>query len=314
MMDHNDVKRAVVVGAGVMGHSMAHVFAQAGIEVNLVDLDETVLEHAMDLMKANLETLAEFERVRGDDIPEILARIHPSTDLAGGAQGVDFAVEAVSEVPDIKREVFSQLDQFSPRDTVIASNTSSLDIFSLAQITRPERLVVAHWFAPPHIIPLVEVVPGPETSQEVVELTANLMKRLGKKTVIMKEFVPAFIVNRIQHSIAGAVWEMLEKGWATAEEIDLAVKSSLGIRLPVVGVVQTSDFTGLDLIYDIMKGRGSVSPLVKEMVDMGHLGVKTSKGLYDYGGRSDVEILKKRDRRYLKLLDYLEKIKAFEPI
>ncbi|MFH1628653.1 MAG: 3-hydroxyacyl-CoA dehydrogenase family protein [Pseudomonadota bacterium] len=313
-MDHNNVKRAVVVGAGVMGHSMAHVFAQAGIEVNLVDLDETVLEHAMDLMKANLETLAEFERVRGDDIPEILARIHPSTDLAGGAGGVDFAVEAVSEVPDIKREVFSQLDQFSPRDTVIASNTSSLDIFSLAQITRPERLVVAHWFAPPHIIPLVEVVPGPETSQEVVELTANLMKRLGKKTVIMKEFVPAFIVNRIQHSIAGAVWEMLEKGWATAEEIDLAVKSSLGIRLPVVGVVQTSDFTGLDLIYDIMKGRGSVSPLVKEMVDMGHLGVKTSKGLYDYGGRSDVEILKKRDRRYLKLLDYLEKIKAFEPI
>ncbi|MBL7172890.1 MAG: 3-hydroxyacyl-CoA dehydrogenase family protein [Desulfobacteraceae bacterium] len=313
-MDHNDVKRAVVVGAGVMGHSMAHVFAQAGIEVNLVDLDETVLEHAMDLMKANLETLAEFERVRGDDIPEILARIHPSTDLAGGAQGVDFAVEAVSEVPDIKREVFSQLDQFSPRDTVIASNTSSLDIFSLAQITRPERLVVAHWFAPPHIIPLVEVVPGPETSQEVVELTANLMKRLGKKTVIMKEFVPAFIVNRIQHSIAGAVWEMLEKGWATPAEIDLAIKLSLGIRLPVVGVVQTTDFTGLDLIYDIMKGRGSVSPLVKEMVDMGHLGVKTSKGLYDYGGRSDVEILKKRDRRYLKLLDYLEKIKAFEPI
>ncbi|MFH1082194.1 MAG: 3-hydroxyacyl-CoA dehydrogenase family protein [Pseudomonadota bacterium] len=313
-MDHNNVKRAVVVGAGVMGHSMAHVFAQAGIEVNLVDLDETVLEHAMDLMKANLETLAEFERVRGDDIPEILARIHPSTDLAGGAQGVDFAVEAVSEVPDIKREVFSQLDQFSPRDTVIASNTSSLDIFSLAQITRPERLVVAHWFAPPHIIPLVEVVPGPETSQEVVELTANLMKRLGKKTVIMKEFVPAFIVNRIQHSIAGAVWEMLEKGWATPAEIDLAIKLSLGIRLPVVGVVQTTDFTGLDLIYDIMKGRGSVSPLVKEMVDMGHLGVKTSKGLYDYGGRSDVEILKKRDRRYLKLLDYLEKIKAFEPI
>jgi len=237
MMDHNNVKRAVVVGAGVMGHSMAHVFAQAGIEVNLVDLDETVLEHAMDLMKANLETLAEFERVRGDDIPEILARIHPSTDLAGGAQGVDFAVEAVSEVPDIKREVFSQLDQFSPRDTVIASNTSSLDIFSLAQITRPERLVVAHWFAPPHIIPLVEVVPGPETSQEVVELTANLMKKLGKKTVIMKEFVPAFIVNRIQHGIAGAVWEMLEKGWATPAEIDLAIKLSLGIRLPVVGVV-----------------------------------------------------------------------------
>ena len=313
-MDHNDVKRAVVVGAGVMGHSMAHVFAQAGIEVNLVDLDETVLEHAMDLMKANLTTLAEFQKVSGDDIPEILSRIHPYTDLAGGAEGVDFAVEAVAEVPDVKREVFSQLDQFCPGNTVIASNTSSLDIFSIAQISSPERLVVAHWFAPPHIIPLVEVVPGPKTSQEVVELTANVMKRLGKKTVIMKEFVPAFIVNRIQHSISRAVWEMLEKGWATPEEIDLAIKLSLGIRLPIVGVVQTTDFTGLDLIYDIMKGEGSISPLVEEKVKQGHLGVKTSKGVYDYGEQSEAEILRKRDRRYLKLLDYLEGIKAFEPI
>ena len=313
-MDHNDVKSAVVVGAGVMGHSIAHVFAQAGIEVNLVDLNETVLEHAMDLMKANLETLAEFKKVSGDDIPGILARIHPTTDLAGGAEGVDFAVEAVAEVPDVKREVFSQLDQFCPGNTVIASNTSSLDIFRIEQITRPERLVVAHWFAPPHIIPLVEVVPGPKTSQEVVEFTANLMKRLGKKTVIMKEFVPAFIVNRIQRSISRAVWEMLEKGWATPAEIDLAIKLTLGVRLPIVGVVQTTDFTGLDLIYDIMKGEGSISPLVEEKVKQGHLGVKTSKGVYDYGERSEAEILKRRDQRYLKLLDYLEGIKAFEPV
>ena len=313
-MDHNDVKRTVVVGAGVMGHSMAHVFAQAGIEVNLVDLNEKVLEHAMDLIKANLETLAEFQKVSGDDIPEILTRIHPYTDLAGGAEGVDFAIEAVTEVPDVKREVFSQLDQFCPGNTVIASNTSSLDIFDIEQITRPERLVVAHWFAPPHIIPLVEVVPGSKTSQEVVELTANLMKRLGKKTVIMKEFVPSFIVNRIQHSISRAVWEILEKRWATPEEIDLAIKLTLGVRLPIVGVVQTTDFTGLDLIYDIMKGEGRVSPLVEEKVKQGHLGVKTSKGVYDYGEQSEAEILRKRDRRYLKLLDYLEGIKAFEPV
>lgn len=313
-MDYIDVKRAVVVGAGVMGHSIAHVFAQARIEVNLVDLDEAVLEHAMDLIKADLETLAEFKKISGDDIPGILARIHPSTDLAGAADGVGFAIETVLEVPDVKRKVFSQLGQFCPGDTVIASNTSSLDIFSIAQITRPERLVVAHWFAPPHIIPLVEVVPGPETLPEVVTFTANLMERLGKKTVIMKEFVPSFIVNRIQHSISQAVWEMLEKGWATPEEIDLAIKMSLGIRLPIVGVAQTNDFTGLDLIYEIMKGGGRVSPLVEEKVKQGDLGVKTSKGVYDYGGLSEVEILKKRDRRYLKLLDHLERIDAFEPV
>jgi len=313
-MDQDDVKRAVVVGAGVMGHSIAHVFARTGIEVNLVDLNQAVLERAMGLIHANLETLAEFERISSDDIPGVVARIHLFTDLAAGAKGVDFAIEAVSEVPKIKRKVFSQLDQFLPPDVVIASNTSSLDIFGIAQVTRPERLVVAHWFAPPHIIPLVEVVPGPSTSPEVVRFTASLMKRLGKRTVIMKEFVPAFIVNRIQQGISKAVWEMLEKGWATPEEIDQAVKLTLGIRLPVVGVVQTNDFTGLDLVYDIMRSRRSVSPLVKEKVDAGHLGVKTSKGIYDYSGRSEAEILKKRDRRYLNLLDYLEKIKAFERV
>ncbi|MDQ1237848.1 MAG: 3-hydroxybutyryl-CoA dehydrogenase, partial [Thermodesulfobacteriota bacterium] len=181
-MDQNDVKLAVVVGAGVMGHSIAHVFAQAGIEVNLVDLNQVVLERAMGLIHANLETLAEFERISKDDIPGVVTRIHPFTDLAAGAKGAYFAVEAVSEVPEIKREVFSQLDQFLPPHAVIASNTSSLDIFGIPRISRPERLVVAHWFAPPHIIPLVEVVPGPETSSESVQFTANLMRRLGKRT------------------------------------------------------------------------------------------------------------------------------------
>ncbi|MBW1781954.1 MAG: 3-hydroxyacyl-CoA dehydrogenase family protein [Deltaproteobacteria bacterium] len=313
-MDANRIKRVLVVGAGVMGHSIAQVFAQAHIEVNLMDLHQGILDRAMKRMRANLETLAEFGCVSGEDMGRICDHVHPSTDLAASAQGVDFVLEAVVEVPDIKKGVFSQLDQLCPEHTVIASNTSSLDIFRLAQVRRPERLVVAHWFAPPHIIPLVEVVPGPKTSVEVTTFTAGLVERIGKKPVVMKKFVPSFIVNRIQSSISKAVWEMMEKGWATAEEIDLAVKLSLGIRLPVVGVVQSIDFTGLDLIYDIMKGHGSIRPLVEEKVKQGHLGAKTSKGMYDYGGRSEADILKKRDYRYLKLLDYLEEIKAFEPV
>lgn len=313
-MDPKSIKSAVVVGAGVMGHSIAQVFAQSGIEVRLVDLDDKTLERAANLVRSNLETLAEFGRVSSNEISAILARIHPYTDLAPAAEGVDFAVEAVVEVPDVKKEIFTQLEEFCPQDTILASNTSSLDVFGIAQIKSPQRMVVAHWFAPPHIIPLVEVAPGPETSPEVVSFTAGLMERLGKKTVVMKEFVPSFIVNRIQLNIAQAVWEMLEKGWATPEEIDLAVKLSLGIRLPVVGVVQTSDFTGLDLLFDIMKSRGAVSPLVEEKVRQGHLGAKTSKGIYDYGGRTEPEILKKRDERYLKMLEHLERINAFEPI
>ena len=313
-MDIHGIKRALVVGAGVMGHAIAQVFAQAGIYVDLVDVNEKALTRAMALIPSNLATLAEFGWVPSAQIPEILARIHPSTDLAPAAKDAGFVTEAVDEVPDIKQEVFAQLDELCPPNTILASNTSSLDIFKIARLKRPERLVVAHWFAPPHIIPLVEIAAGPDTAPTAVTATASLMHRLGKRPLVLKEFIPAFIVNRIQNGIARAVWEMLENAWATPEQIDLAVKTSLGIRLPIVGVVQTVDFTGLDVVADIMRSRGAVTPMIEEKVKQGHLGAKTSKGLYDYGGRSEEEILKKRDRRYLKMLEHLEGIEAFDPI
>jgi 3-hydroxybutyryl-CoA dehydrogenase len=210
--------------------------------------------------------------------------------------------------------VFAQLDQFCPENTVLASNTSTLDIFDIVETNAPHRLVAAHWFAPPNIVPLVEIAPGPETSAETVAFTADLMQRLGKKTMVMKKFVPALIVNRIQNSIFAAVFELLSQGWATPEEIDIAVKSSLGIRLPVVGVVQTLDFTGLDLVADITRAQGGENPLIEEKVKQGHLGAKTTKGMYDYGQRSETEIIRKRDLRYLQNLDHLLKIGAFDPI
>lgn len=309
-----DTKNALVLGAGVMGHSIAQVFAQAGIETNLVDLDGKALERAMNLIKSNLSTLAEYGSISIDEIPSILEHVHPSTDLASSAKDVDFAIEVVPEVPDTKKEVFSQLDELCPKDTVIASNTSGLDIFNIADIKNPERLVIAHWYAPAHIIPLVEVVPGPKTSPEAVNFTAKFMERIGKQPVIMSEFVSGFIANRIQWAIGMAVFEILEKGWASPEEVDRAVKVSLGIRLPVVGVVQSMDFNGLDLVQDILKGLNIVNPLIEEKVSQGHLGVKTSKGIYDYKGRSEEEILKKRDILYLKMVDHLERIKAFGPV
>ena len=313
-MDAGNVGTVLVVGAGVMGHSIAQVFAQAGIEVDLADLNEQALTRAMTLIRTNLHTLAEFGRVPENDIPVIMARIRPSTDLTASARKADFVLEAVSEVPEIKRDVFRQLDEICPQDTVLASNTSSLNIFEIARVKSPERLIVAHWFAPPHIIPLVEVVPGPDTDARVVTFTAELMKRLGKKPLILKKFVPSFIVNRIQNSIGKAVWEMLENEWATPEQIDLAVKASLGIRLPIVGVVQSVDFTGLDLVADIMRSHDRIVPLVEEKVKQGQLGAKTSKGIYDYGGRTEEEILIKRDKQYLKMLEHLEKIQAFDPV
>jgi len=312
-MNHEDVKRAVIVGAGTMGHSIAQVFAQAGIEVSLVDLQEDILERANRLIKGNLSTLANHGKVSHEEIPAILNRIHLTTDLASAAEKADFALEAVVEVPEIKREVFQQLNDSCPEGAVLASNTSSLNIFDIVKVSQPSRLVVAHWFSPPHIIPLVEVVPGPETSAKVLSFTADLMKRIGKHPITLKQFVPSFIVNRIQGAILSSVQRMIENGWATPAEIDLAVKLSLGIRIPVVGVVQTFDFTGLDCLRDQLRANTQVPSFLEEKVKQGHLGIKTSKGLYDYQGRSEEEILQKRDELYLKMLEHLESINAFEP-
>ena len=313
-MDPNAVKRVLVVGAGTMGNGIAQVFARAGIEVGLVDVNQETLDSAKDRIESGLKTLVEYGSVSEKEMAPIMKRIQTSTDLEAMAKGVDFALEAVVEVPDVKKEVFSRLEDACPEDTVIASNTSSLDIFSIVEAKNPKRLVGAHWFAPPHIIPLVEVAPGPETAPEVVEFTDGLMKRIGKETLVMKEFVPGFIVNRLQNAIAFPVLEMLAQGSASPEEIDRAVKLTLGVRLPIVGVVQTVDFTGLDLVHDIMKGVGMTHPLIDERVEQGHLGAKTGKGIYDYGGRSEAEILNKRDKLYLEMVDHLSKIKALDPV
>ncbi len=309
-----EIKKVLVVGAGTMGHSIAQVYATAGIEVNLVDTNKDILDHAMNLIKSNLNTLAEFERVKSNEISEIINRIHLSTNLKDAAQNVDLVVEAVSEIPDLKEKIFSQLDDYCSDNTILASNTSSLDIFKIVKIKRPERLVIQHWFAPPHIIPLVEIVPGRKTSKEIVELSVKLIERIGKKPVVLKKYIDSFIVNRIQNAIGGVVFELLLRRIATPEMIDAAIKHSLGIRLPIVGVVQTMDFTGLDLISDITKSKGIEISLIKDKVDQGHLGAKTGKGIYDYGDLSEAEILKKRDRQYLKILSHLEKIDAFKPI
>ncbi len=313
-MDAEKVNRVAVIGAGTMGHSIAQVFAACGIEVNLADVKKEILDHALRLVKGNLKTLVEYNKVKQKEVPSILGRIHTTTDIAAAAKGMDFVLEAVVEVPEIKKKVFKLLDEACGEQTILASNTSGLEIFNIIEVRNPSRTVVTHWFAPPHIIPLVEVVPGPKTSPAVLQSAAKLMERIGKKPVVVRQFVQRFIVNRIQNAIILTALEMLENNWATPEEIDLAVKTSLGVRLPIVGVLQSLDFNGLNLVNDVLKSIGKNIPLIEEKVKQGHLGPSASKGLFDYGGRSEEEILRKRDTLYLKLLDFLESQGAFSPV
>ena len=313
-MNMENIKKVAVIGAGVMGTSISLVFAQHGYNVWICDRTQEILARAADLIDSTLATLVEFECLSRDEIPAVLDRIHPTTDFVEASQGSDFVMEAVSENPAVKKEVFAQLNENCSRDTVFASNTSGLDIFSLAEVDNPERLIITHWFSPAHIIPLVEVVPGEKTSQEVVELTRKILEGLEKKPVLLKKFVPSFIVNRIQNAINKTVLEMIDNGWAEPDAIDLAIKYTLGIRLPIIGVAQSLDFAGLDLMNKINQLLGVKSPFLEEKVNQDHLGVKTQKGIYDYGDRSETEILEKRDNLFFKMMAHLKEIKAFDPV
>lgn len=314
-MDLKDLKEVLVVGAGTMGHSIAQVYAQAGFKVNLVDVNEKILNHAIALINSNLNTLAEFNRIKKDKIPEILKNIHISRNLKDSAKNVSLVTEAVKEIPELKEKIFYQLSEYCTEETIFASNTSSLDIFKILEnIKNPQRLITHHWYAPPHIIPLVEIAPGKKTSKDTIELSIELMELLGKKPIVMKKFAPSYIVNKIQNAISATMYELLIRDFATPKQIDTAIKTSLGIRLPIVGIIQSQDFTGLDLVYDIQKAMGVNVPPIKERVEKGHLGAKTGKGFYDYGNRSEEEILKKRDRLYLTQLNLLEKLNSFKPV
>ncbi|MFX1317183.1 MAG: 3-hydroxyacyl-CoA dehydrogenase family protein [Promethearchaeota archaeon] len=311
-----DIKHIVVIGAGTMGHAIAQVYAQSGFTVDLMDNNQQALQRAHDLINSNLQVLKKYKKVAMNDIPAIMQRIQFSTNLENIASKADLVIEAVNEKAEVKKAVFAQLDKFCSKDTILVSNTSGLNIFEIVEIRNPKRLIIHHWFCPAYIIPLVEIVPGPETASEIIELSVNLMKKLGKIPLVLKEYVDSFIVNRIQRVIMVQTYEMLQKEWATAEEIDLAIKTVLGVRLPIQGIVQSQDFTGLDLVLDKQKEfkTNQKYPQVEELVKQCHLGVKTGKGFYDYGNRSEIEILQKRDKLCLEMLEILENLNAFKPL
>ena len=314
-MQLNDIKKVLVVGAGTMGHAIAQVYAQNGFQVSLVDINEKILTHAIELIDMNLNILADFDRVNRDEIEAIKNRINTSTDLKKNAEIVDVVVEAIKEEPYAKLEVFKKLSNYCRADTILASNSSTLDIFKiLKEISHPERIIAHHWFCPAYIIPSVEICPARKTSRETVNLSVELHRKLGKIPIVLEKFTPSYIVNKIQSAISGAMYELMMRNLATAEQIDLAIKTTLGIRLPIVGIVQMHDFTGLNLVEDIITAKGGSVPLVSEKVKRGELGAKTGKGHYDYEGQSEIEIVGKRDILFLKQLEFLEKNTEFKPI
>ena len=311
----DEVQRITVVGAGTMGHSIAQVFAQAGIDVDIVDLDEAALARAPKLVESNLQILVDAGRLDSTEIPAVLGRLHPTTSLAEAAARAEFAMEAVNERISTKQAVVDAFEDTAAPDVVLASNTSALDIFAQVTASKPERFVCAHWIMPPYIIPLVEVAGGPDSSSEALEWTAGLLRRVGKRPLVMKRFAIGFIANKIMMAMGAAAEELIDDGAATIEDIDFVMKTSVGVRLGLVGLFQSLDFNGLDLIAEGTAEMGlAVPPYLKDVVDQGFYGPKTGRGFYDYGGRSEREVLRKRDLAYLAVLDALEAQDAFSPM
>lgn len=313
-MEKREIKNIAVVGAGLMGRGIAQFLAQKGLKVNLIDLKNETLKTAMKMIESSLETMVSHNEINKDDKNNITKNISTFTDLNSGVANADMVIESATELIEVKEKIFQELHKSCREDAIITTNTSALDVFGLVHESRQKNIIATHFFAPAEIIPLVEICPGPETDKKTVDLVDSFFKQTGKTTIVMEKFVPSFIVNRIQTYIGMAVFEMLGNGWADPHQIDLAVKSSLGIRLPVVGVLQTLDFTGLEVVQEMINNHNLNIPIVQEMIDQGNLGVKTSKGFYDYQGRTEKEILAKRDTKYLEVKNFLSSIKSENPL
>jgi len=281
------MKKVVVVGAGTMGNGIAHVFAMNDIQVNLCDVSEQALDHAIKTIDKNLWRMVAKEKISETDQKETINNIKTFTDLKAACEGVDLAVEAASENESLKLKIFQSLDEFTPEDAILASNTSSISITKIAAATnRPDKVIGMHFMNPVPIMKLVEIINGYGTSEETTNLIVELSKNLFKIPVVVNDY-PGFVANRILMPMINEAIISLHEGVAGVEEIDTVMK--LGMAHPM-GPLQLADFIGLDVcksILDVLhQGFGNPKyapcPLLVNMVLAGKLGRKTKEGFYDY--------------------------------
>ncbi|MFH1153672.1 MAG: 3-hydroxyacyl-CoA dehydrogenase family protein [Pseudomonadota bacterium] len=280
------MEKIAVIGAGLMGHGIAQIFALHGFPVSLTDIKDEFLEKALVNIRENLALLAEHGIVDKKAADPAMALISVTTQMGKALEGAAFVIEAAPENLELKQAIFRDLDSACPRETVLASNTSVMSITAIgARTLCPERVVGTHFWNPPYLIPLVEVVRGDHTSDAVMDRTMALLGRVGKHPVRVNKDVPGFVGNRLQHALWREAISIVEHGIADAATVDECVRYGFGLRLPILGPMENADLVGTDLtlaIHDYilkhLERSPGPSPLLRETVARGDLGFKSGRG------------------------------------
>lgn len=302
------LNKITVLGSGIMGHGIAQISAMNGYQVVLRDIEQRFLDSAMDKIKWSLNKLVEKNKIKEEESDKIYGRIKPIVDLKEALIDTDLLIEAVPEDLNLKKKVYSEVDQFAEEKTVYASNTSTLPISEISQLTsRPDRFIGLHFFNPPQLMKLVEVIPGARTEKSIVDLGINLVKSFGKEPILCNKDVPGFIVNRIFIPLVHEAAYCLEIDGKTMTQIDSAVKFKLFLPM---GIFELADYTGIDVIHKATvemysRDKKVIHPhsLIAQLFSSGKLGKKSGDGFYSYG-----------DKNYERVPLSEEEAKQYDPI
>ena len=311
-MHLEQIRQIAVIGLGRMGHGIAQTFAAAGYPVRGFDADATARSTARDRIRGNLDDFAAHGMLE-EAVDAVLDRITVTDSESAAVDGAHFVVEAVAEDLEVKQAWFARVEDRVDDTAILASNSSTFTISqSGAKMRLPRRAIVTHWFNPPHIVPAVEVVPGPDTTEEIIETTVALHRRIGKLAVRLHQEVSGFLINRVQMAMIREVWDLYERGIAAPEDIDAAIRGSIGFRLATFGPLAICDFGGLDIwstVYENLapglRADAQTPEAIAALVRAGHLGTRTGRGIHTYDPGAIDAVTAERDEKMLKLAKLL---------
>jgi 3-hydroxybutyryl-CoA dehydrogenase len=310
MITRKNIKQAVVVGSGQMGPGIAYTLASVGCRVSIYARTLESVERGMGRCRTVVETLREAECISDMKASRILKNLSGTTKLEPAVALADLVVESIAEDLGIKQELFSRIEKICRDETILTSNTSGLPASELASFLKsPDRFAVTHFWNPPHLMPLVEVVKGEKTSQQTVDTLVAILDEAGKKPVVVLKDTPGQLGNRLFHALLReAIW-MVQEGIASVEDVDTAIKNGLGRRFPVYGALEHQDVAGLDTVFAIQSymckalcSDTEPAQFLQKKAAAGDFGVKSGRGFYDWTKRDIGSLLEKRDSFLIEML------------